>query len=331
MPAPAPPLTDLPAPLHPGVGWPWLAQPKSLPELQPNGREWPKITIVTPSFNQGHFIEATIRSVLLQGYPNLEYLVLDGGSTDNSVEIIKKYEPWLTFWTSEPDGGQSGAINRGLRQSTGEWFNWLNSDDILLPNALINLATIAALAPNCHWISGGRLLISADGDYIDQYLPWRTNPLILGLNYPGYFPQDSTFFRLDWVRSQGIELREDLHNVMDTFLYFQLMALDRPLLTTATFSAMRLHEAQKGARLDKLKLELQQAIYPLWQQTDPQAKRLFNLLHQPFGIGIMGRSLLRLAMQYNLVPSLRQWSIAVFSPQQQQWQLTTAAQVRNWL
>ena len=84
-----------------------------------DGQPWPRITIVTPSFNQGAFVEATLRSVLLQGYPNLEYFVLDGGSTDGSVEVIRKYAPWLSYWVSEPDGGQSAAIDRGLRRGSG--------------------------------------------------------------------------------------------------------------------------------------------------------------------------------------------------------------------
>jgi glycosyltransferase involved in cell wall biosynthesis len=91
---------------------------------------------VTPSFNQGQYLEESIRSILLQGYPDLEYFVIDGGSTDQSVEIIRKYEPWLTYWVSEPDGGQANAINKGLARATGEIFNWINSDDYLLPRAL---------------------------------------------------------------------------------------------------------------------------------------------------------------------------------------------------
>jgi glycosyltransferase involved in cell wall biosynthesis len=99
-------------------------------------RSWPRISIITPSFNQGAFLEETIRSILLQGYPDIEYLILDGGSTDSSVEIIKKYSPWISFWVSEPDNGQSDAINRGLKRATGEFATWINSDDMLYKNAL---------------------------------------------------------------------------------------------------------------------------------------------------------------------------------------------------
>jgi glycosyltransferase involved in cell wall biosynthesis len=103
--------------------------------------KWPKITVITPSFNQGQFIEETIRSVLFQGYPNLEYIIIDGGSTDRSVEIIRKYEKQLTYWISEPDRGQSHAINKGFSRSSGDLIGWINSDDLLLPGTLFTLAS----------------------------------------------------------------------------------------------------------------------------------------------------------------------------------------------
>ena len=99
----------------------------------------PRITIVTPSLNQGEFIEETIRSILLQGYPDLEYFVIDGGSTDDTIEILKAYSPWISAWVSERDGGQSAAINRGLRMGSGSYATWINSDDMLCQDALANV------------------------------------------------------------------------------------------------------------------------------------------------------------------------------------------------
>src|SRR5262245_9476631 len=119
-------LDHLP-PSPPGkTGWPWTVETPELPDTLPGGTPWPRISIVTPSFNQGQFIEETIRSVLLQGYPDLEYVIFDGGSVDNSVEIIRRYEGWLSFWISERDNGQSHAINKGFRKSTGMIRAWLN-------------------------------------------------------------------------------------------------------------------------------------------------------------------------------------------------------------
>jgi glycosyltransferase involved in cell wall biosynthesis len=128
-------LEQLPQPPNHKIGFPWT----ECTPPQYFDQNLPKITIITPSYNQGQYIEETIRSVLLQGYPNLEYIIIDGGSTDNTVEIIKKYEHWITYWVSEQDEGQSDAINKGLKQATGEVFNWLNSDDYYLPNALLTV------------------------------------------------------------------------------------------------------------------------------------------------------------------------------------------------
>jgi GT2 family glycosyltransferase len=135
----APSLDDLPPPPPGRTGWPWdEAGPR--PEDERVEAPWPRITVVTPSYNQAPFLEETIRSVLLQGYPDLEYIVMDGGSTDGSVEIIRKYSPWLAFWTSGPDRGQSDAINSGFRRGTGAIMAWLNSDDSYCPGALWEVA-----------------------------------------------------------------------------------------------------------------------------------------------------------------------------------------------
>ena len=119
-----PTLAELPSPLPGTTGWPWREETRQLPNTLPDGSPWPRISIVTPSFNQGKYIEETIRSILLQGYPNLEYIIMDGGSNDGSLEIIKKYEPWLALWVSEKDRGQSHAINKGFLSSTGDVVAW---------------------------------------------------------------------------------------------------------------------------------------------------------------------------------------------------------------
>lgn len=139
-------LSQLPSPPPEATDWSWVKnQDKSY--ALPGNYNWPRITVVTPSFNQAQYIEETIRSILLQDYPNLEYIVIDGGSSDNSVEIIKKYESRLAYWVSEPDQGQAHAINKGFARATGSLLGWINSDDLLLPESLFKLAQAYKLHP----------------------------------------------------------------------------------------------------------------------------------------------------------------------------------------
>lgn len=128
--------------------------------------KYPKITIVTPSLNQAQYLERTIQSVLDQGYPNLEYIIIDGGSTDGSVDIIKKYEKQLAYWVSEPDSGQSNAINKGLQIATGDWVGWQNSDDIYLSGSFFELAASANSHPSAALVTANMMLI----DEIDRKL-----------------------------------------------------------------------------------------------------------------------------------------------------------------
>lgn len=127
---------------------------------------YPRISIVTPSFNQAAFLEKTIASVVEQGYPNIEYIIIDGGSTDGSVDIIRKYAKHLAYWVSEPDQGQTQAINKGLRIATGEWVGWQNSDDIYYPGCFFDLARAAAAHPHAHLVIGNMMLLDEQGGEI---------------------------------------------------------------------------------------------------------------------------------------------------------------------
>ena len=135
------------------TGWPWTAA--GLPSTAaPPDPLLPKISIVTPSYMQGCFLEETIRSVLLQGYPSLEYLIADGGSTDESAAIIRKYESHLAWWVSEKDSGQTDAINKGLARATGDIIAYLNSDDWYHPGALMEIAQRSLAHPEENWWVG---------------------------------------------------------------------------------------------------------------------------------------------------------------------------------
>jgi len=218
-----PSLAELPHPPTHRTGWPWTEESPQLPNEISDGSQWPKISIVTPSYNQGKFIEETIRSVLLQGYPNLEYIIIDGGSTDQSVEIIKKYEKWLIYWISEPDQGQSNAINKGFAKASGEIFAWLNSDDYYLNMALKQVATEFTKQP----VSVGGVV--GLGHKINLKKEIIYTPTASELNYEtflqwlngGNFMQPSAFFRKQAWEKCG-PLREDLQYPMDVDLFLKI-------------------------------------------------------------------------------------------------------------
>jgi len=241
-----PTLNELPPPPEGKTGWPWTEETESLTEKMPEGFECPKISIVTPNYNYGQFIEETIRSVLLQGYPNLEYIVIDSASTDNSVEIIKKYQKWLTYWESESDSGQSNAINKGVLKATGQWVNWLNSDDFLLPNAMNQLAIkLASYDESAKAVITSCQILSEDGESIKELWHPRKPKSIFSFfdskNYP-VIPQPSTF-----IRREQMKVLEGYHYVMDWTLYIMLEdsfpGSFRELDTTT--AALRTHNASK--------------------------------------------------------------------------------------
>jgi glycosyltransferase involved in cell wall biosynthesis len=175
----------------------------------------PRLTVITPSFNQAAFLEKTIRSVLDQDYPEVEYLIVDGGSTDGSLEIIERYADRLHWWVSEPDRGQTDALNKGLLQATGDVVAYINSDDYYLPGAFS--AGVEALSgSDAAWVVGASRFEDASGTRLST---WRPAPPPRGrhrwLVGPWGVPQPSTFWRRDVFERHG-PFREDMHYVFDT-------------------------------------------------------------------------------------------------------------------
>ena len=214
-----PVLSELPAPPFGRHGWPWDEESQL---LVPEVSGWPQISIIIPSFNQGQYIEETIRSILLQGYPRLELHIIDGGSTDNTVEVINKYEHWLSSWVSEKDSGQSEAINKGFARCSGEIFNWICSDDLLTPGSLQTVARIFAESSYVDVVSGACIFQYDDKpDNNSVKLVDRTDWEKIPFSAPIWQP--SCFFRRSKIKRERL-VREDLHYCMDRELWTYLCA-----------------------------------------------------------------------------------------------------------
>lgn len=227
---------------------------------------YPKITVITPSYNQGAFLEETILSVLGQNYPALEYIIVDGGSTDNSVGIIKKYDHKLDYWISEKDKGQSDAINKGFRKATGEIIIWINSDDLLTENALFKIAELFHIAgPEVGLIHGGTEVFSTkhiknDFGYPDQSIERHLS----GMS----FPQPSAFVRKKYWDMVG-ELNTDLHYGMDYDLFSRLSLLCEFRSTDLILSKYRIHPESKSKSQNKyFILEWTQIFYNILNSFD---------------------------------------------------------------
>jgi len=210
----------------------------------------PRITIITPSFNQADYLEETINSVLDQGYPNLQYGVIDGGSTDRSTDIIESYRDRLDFAVIEPDDGQTQAINKGLALADGEIVGWLCSDDMLLPGALEKIGGHFALHPDDDWIAGGCRVMDARGKVTETVFPYGdfTLPgvLLRGEGRPFNLPQPGVFWRRSLHDLLGL-LDESLHYCMDFEFWLRLIETGRrPTLLDTELATYRLHESSKS-------------------------------------------------------------------------------------
>jgi len=205
----------------------------------------PKISIVTPSYNQGEFLEETICSVLDQNYPNLEYFIVDGGSTDQSVEIIKQYADHLTWWISEKDNGQSHAINKGFARATGAIFGWINSDDYYLPGAFEAVKELYQQNPEAVAWVGQTLHIDREGNPLCVEKPkGLTKAKLSCWGFHGLLPQQSCFFSAEAFQLLD-GLRVDLHYAMDMDFWIRLTTQGHFHLGKQTLAAFRIYPGTK--------------------------------------------------------------------------------------
>lgn len=273
-------LNDLPAPPPGKTEWPWTEQSKPLDTRIPDGSQDPCISIVVPSYNYGQYIEETIRSVLLQGYLNLEFIIIDGGSTDQTLNIIKAYEPWLSFWCSEPDKGQTDAINKGFEHCTGDIFAWLNADDAYRhPNVL---KTIASLYQD------GYNFIVGQCEYINltqQIVSKEFSRHVLPVDFERYLRhwscsilhQPSVFVSMTTTKS-CFPLNTHLHSSMDyQFFLRALRNHPKSIWVDDAFSKAYLHRENKTL-LKQSKLSERFSIAFDESKTLPTISRLFYRL-----------------------------------------------------
>jgi hypothetical protein len=209
---------------------------------------FPRISVVTPSYNQGCFLEQCINSVLDQGYPNLEYIMIDGGSTDDSLSIIGKHQHHFACWVSEPDNGQSHAINKGFRRSTGDVVAWLNADDFYLAGALHTVAAAYRSNPEASFYMGNGLRVDKAGQPLRSFFPddlvvFHRPALVWGLNY---ILQPAAFINRTHLIQAGY-LDEDLRYGMDSDLWLKLSALADPQPLQAKLAASREYSDTKTA------------------------------------------------------------------------------------
>jgi GT2 family glycosyltransferase len=246
-------------------GWPFrLASEEPLPKHLPSGRPWPRISVVTPSFNQGAYLEETLLSVARQGYPDVEHIVIDGGSSDETLTVLERHSSRLAYVVSEPDGGQAHAINKGFTRATGEILTWLNSDDLLAPGALAAVA-LAFETSGADLVAGVASLFSGDRFLAHHLTSCADGPLPLAelLDLEGcwlagqfFYQPEVVFSRRIWERAGGT-LREDLHYSMDYDLWVRfaeqgarLHAIGRPV------AWYRVHSEQKTSLAANYEAEL---------------------------------------------------------------------------
>lgn len=254
-------LTELPPPPAGRSGWPWTEEtaPPSAGDTPVGG--WPRISIVCPSFNQGRFIEETIRSVLLQNYPEVELIVIDGGSTDATPALLTKYARWLAHWESQPDQGQSHAINKGFERATGDVLGWINSDDYYLPGAFA--AVGRSFRRNPHALLFGDWSERQEG--APELILHRERPAFRFQVAVGgrHLPSHATF----WPRAAHQPVDESLRFTMDAELFKRLAASGlQPRHIPQPLGVFRCHAAAKSSTM----VDIARSESEAWSRRQPR-------------------------------------------------------------
>lgn len=240
----------------------------------------PKISIVTPTFNSGKYLEDTIKSVINQSYPNLEYIIIDGGSTDNTLDIISKYSHFISSWISEPDSGMYNALNKGFNKATGEIMAWINSDDLYHNGALRCVGEIFNDLIDVHWIIGRSSLFNSDGLCVkmNDSQNWSQTRIITG-NYK-WIQQENVFWRRSLWEKAGSRLNDSLRFAGDFDLWNRFFNYSPMYNVQTSFAGFRLHGQQlsilqsksyeeeviiilKGIKIKSLKVSLGKFLFSL--------------------------------------------------------------------
>jgi glycosyltransferase involved in cell wall biosynthesis len=284
-------ISDLPSPPKGKTGWPWT-------EISPDSGtpdneycKWPRISIITPSFNQGNYIEETIRSVLLQDYPNLEYIVIDGGSTDSTLQILKKYEAFLT-WISEPDEGQTDAINKGLKKTSGEIVAYLNSDDVYEPGTLKRIATLFNQKKDVAMVYGDVIHIDERSRFLEFHKTGELDFQRYLMAGEFYLPQPSVFFRKNVINRIGV-FNKNLHLAMDYDYWLKIILNFNICYAPVTFSEARIYRQAKSSALDYRYFDELLSVYSFlfanYPRLEPMRKKVFGYAYFAGALTFMRR------------------------------------------
>ncbi len=242
-----PTLADLPPPPLNKTGWPWTEESPQLFNTMPSGSPWPRISIVTGTYNRVNFVEETIRAVLLQGYPDLEYIIIDGESTDGTIDVVQKYRQWIAYFISEKDKGEYEAISKGFKKCTGDIITFNSSDDRYFPGTFGRIGSSYHEDTAYGAFVGGFVRMDSHSKITSPHIPARLPfdaPVDLSTIDPSSWRlhQQSTFYSARALDDVGRYVREDLRSTGDRDLLYRVAKRYKIMTIGEPLSAFRVHE-----------------------------------------------------------------------------------------